>query len=626
MHILPVFGPCYLRNAESMRVSACRIATGLLASSLFLGYNEREIDPVSIPRREAFRLRGIYRRHPQDAGWHTGTRFAERRRSRKDVTLGAMNITQLERPYAPERYLLDFDTDVLPHEAYDAVIIGSGIAGVYTALSMSRSARVLIITKEAIDMNNSVLAQGGIAVSLDKEDSADLHFRDTAYAGAGLCDEDAVRTLVNEAADNIAQLCLYGVNFDRGLDKQLSLTREAAHSRNRIIHTGDATGKEVCDTLVSAVRGLDNVVIREETFAVDLLTVGNVCRGVLAMDEKGALQVYTAPVVICASGGYGRLYANTTNPVVATGDGAAMAYRAGVHLMDLEFVQFHPTALFHHIEKNFLISEAVRGEGAVLRNLAGERFMPGYHDLAELAPRDIVSRAIFAEMKKTGTDHVLLDITAKDRKYLEHRFPTIFAKCLSFGIDISKDYIPVAPSQHYSMGGIRTDEWGRTGLEGFYAVGEAACNGIHGANRLASNSLLEGLVFGRRIARAINEQLAAMSVLADQPVHIVFKTPRRDIVLDPAAEVAILQNRMTREVGIIRSAEGLQAAVSGIDAQFAVQEGMRCGDIAEMELRNMTLLSGLVARAAMTRTESRGAHYRSDFPNTEEAWHKNLVI
>ena len=542
------------------------------------------------------------------------------------MTLGIMNVAYLERPYAPERYLLDFDTGNLPHEAYDAVIIGSGIAGVYTALSMSRAVRVLIITKEAIDMNNSVLAQGGIAVSLDKADSADLHFQDTVYAGAGLCDEDAVRTLVSEASENIAQLCLFGVNFDRGSDRQLSLTREAAHSRNRIIHTGDATGKEVCDTLVSAVRGLDNVIIHEKTFAVDLLTVGDSCRGVLAMDEKGDLQVCTAPVVICASGGYGRLYANTTNPEVATGDGAAMAYRAGVQLMDLEFVQFHPTALFHHIEKNFLISEAVRGEGAVLRNLAGERFMPGYHELAELAPRDIVSRAIFAEMKKTGADHVLLDITTKDRAYLEHRFPTIFAKCLSFGIDISKDCIPVAPSQHYSMGGIRTDEEGRTGLEGFYAVGEAACNGIHGANRLASNSLLEGLVFGRRIARSISEKLAEVSLLAGQAVHASCGIPRRDVVLDPAAELDALQRLMTLEVGIIRDAEGLQAAISGIDAQFAAQAGMRCGSIAEMELRNMTLLSGLVARAAMARTESRGAHYRSDFPKTEEAWHRNLVI
>ncbi len=569
-----------------------------------------------------------------------------------------MNAVHLDRPYAPERYLLDFDTTNLPCDAFDAVIIGSGIAGVYTALSISRNARILIVTKEAIDVNNSVLAQGGIAVSLDQADSPDLHFQDTAYAGAGLCDEEAVRSLVTEAADNIAQLCLYGVNFDRGSDRQLSLTREAAHSRNRIIHTGDATGKEVCDTLVSVVRGLDNVVIREKTFAVDLLTVDGVCRGVLVQDETGNLQVCAAPVVICASGGYGRLYENTTNPEVATGDGAAMAYRAGAHLMDLEFVQFHPTALFHKEEGNcnFLISEAVRGEGAIVRNLSGERFMPGYHELAELAPRDVVSRAIFAEMKKTGTDHVMLDITSKSREYLEQRFPTIFAKCLSLGIDISKDFIPVAPSQHYSMGGIRTDEWGRTSLPGFYAVGEAACNGIHGANRLASNSLLEGLVFGRRIARILNEQLSELSLTemgtergkgseteagmnpgrgtgngaepgrGSGTIEVAFSAPRRESGLDPAKAVAEIQHGMTRDVGIIRTAESLQAAVGGLDALYAGQEGMRCPTIAHMELRNMTLLAGLVARMALTRTESRGAHYRSDYPKTDEAWVRNLVV
>lgn len=565
--------------------------------------------------------------HPGGCGRNKRLPHLRHRLQWKDVTLHAMNLVHLDRLPVPERYLLDFDAARLPAESYDAVIIGSGIAGVYTALSMAGGVRVLIITKESIDVNNSVLAQGGIAVSLDKKDSPDLHFRDTAYAGAGLCDEEAVRTLVNEAADNIAQLCLYGVNFDRGEDRQLSLTREAAHSRNRIIHTGDATGKEVCDTLVTAVRGLDNVVIREQTFAVDLLTEDGRCCGVLAMDVDGALHRYASPVVICASGGYGRLYENTTNPEVATGDGAAMAYRAGVELMDLEFVQFHPTALFRKEERNFLISEAVRGEGAVLRNLSGERFMPGYHELAELAPRDVVSRAIFAEMQKTGTDHVLLDITAKDRDWLERRFPTIFSKCLSYGIDISKDCIPVAPSQHYSMGGIRTDEWGRTNLEGFFAVGEAACNGIHGANRLASNSLLEGLVFGRRIARLINESYEAdRETRTGTGAGIAFASPRRAAGLDAAAQIDRLQHLMTREVGIIRCRESLERAVAALEGMLAAQRDMACSAIPEMELRNMTTLASLVSRAALTRTESRGAHYRSDFPQTLEAWQKNIVF
>ncbi len=547
------------------------------------------------------------------------------------MTRVSMKTVDLNRPFEPERYLLNFDTDQLPREDYDAIIIGSGIAGVYTALSMSRSTRILIITKEAIDVNNSVLAQGGIAVSLDKEDSPELHYRDTAYAGAGLCDEQIVRTLVNEAADNIAQLCLYGVNFDRGEDKQLSLTKEAAHSRNRIIHTGDATGKEVCDTLVAAVRGLNNVTIHERTFAVDLLTEQGGCRGVLAMDADGALRVYAAPFVICASGGYGRLYASTTNPEVATGDGAAMAFRAGAKLVDLEFVQFHPTSLFRQEERNFLISEAVRGEGAVLRNLAGERFMPGYHELAELAPRDVVSRAIFAEMKRTGAEHMWLDITCKDRAWLERRFPTIFAKCLSYGIDISRDYIPVAPSQHYSMGGIRTDDIGRTDLPGLYAVGEAACNGIHGANRLASNSLLEGLVFGRRIARSINDRFAQETpeARAKPPVtlgHVSCEVERRPARRDVAAETRRLQARMTLDVGIIRNAASLLRATGELSDMLAEQAGAQCATIEEMELRNMTQLASLVAAAATARTESRGAHYRDDYPQPSEDWMLNLVI
>ena len=546
------------------------------------------------------------------------------------MTCISMKTVELKRPHEPERYLLNFQTDRLPREDYDAIIIGSGIAGVYTALSMSRSARVLIMTKEAIDMNNSMLAQGGIAVSLDKEDSPELHFRDTAYAGAGLCDEHVVRSLVTEAADNIAQLCLYGVNFDRGEDKQLSLTKEAAHSRNRIIHTGDATGKEVCDTLVAAVRGLNNVVIHERTFAVDLLTEEGSCRGVLAMDSEGALHVFASPVVICASGGYGRLYASTTNPEVATGDGAAMAYRAGVKLMDLEFVQFHPTSLFRQEERNFLISEAVRGEGAVLRNLSGERFMPGYHELAELAPRDVVSRAIFAEMNRTGSDHVLLDITAKDRAYLERRFPTIFAKCLTYGIDISKDFIPVAPSQHYSMGGIHTDDWGRTNLPGFYAVGEAACNGIHGANRLASNSLLEGLVFGRRIAKILNDLLEQQHVEGSAVVPVLgsvcIEAERKNHALDPIGQASRLQSRMTLDVGIIRNADSLGRASREIKAMLAEQSGMRCNTIEEMELRNMTQLAALIAETASVRRESRGAHYRDDYPQTSEDWLLNLLI
>lgn len=527
-----------------------------------------------------------------------------------------------------ERYLVNFDTNTLPCEFYDVVIIGSGIAGVYTALSIPRQAKVLIITKETIEINNSVLAQGGIAVSLDQNDSPDLHFKDTTYAGAGLCDENTVKVLVNEAAENIATLCLYGVNFDRDQERRLSLTREGAHSMNRIIHTGDATGKEVCDTLVRAVSDLDNVFIKEQTFAIDILTENNVCKGVLTSNENGSeLKVYYAPVVVCASGGYGRVYANTTNPEVATGDGTALAFRAGAELVDLEFVQFHPTVFFHPENKNFLISEAVRGEGALLKNIHGERFMAKYHHMEELAPRDVVSRAIFQEMEKTNADNVYLDITHKDRAHLEQRFPTIFKTCLSYGIDMSKDFIPVAPSQHYSMGGIKTDEWGRTRIQGFYAVGEAACNGIHGANRLASNSLLEGLVFGRRIGRQVGANLDDIKKYTGIKTHFSFSKDRIKKQIDYTNRIRKLQEIMIHNVGIVRSEDSLKEARTSLLAMKDELAGAETNNPKLMELKNMLTLSLLVVKAALRREESRGAHFRSDFPAVnDEKWLINIVF
>jgi L-aspartate oxidase len=396
---------------------------------------------------------------------------------------------------------------------------------------------------------------------------------------------------------------------------------------NRIIHTGDATGKEVCDTLVRAVSDLDNVTIRECTFAIDILTENGVCKGVLTSNEEGTeLKAYYAPVVVCASGGYGRLYANTTNPEVATGDGAIIAYRAGAELMDLEFVQFHPTVLCHAENKSFLISEAVRGEGALLRNNKGERFMPSYHPMEELAPRDVVSRAIFEEMQKTGADNVFLDITHKPKEYLTQRFPTIYRKCLSYGIDMSKDFIPVAPSQHYSMGGIKTDEWGKTKVPGFYAVGEAACNGIHGANRLASNSLLEGLVFGRRIGRQIAENLSEIKESAGVKPKIRVNKEGNQKYIDVAGMVRKLQSLMIQNVGIVRNEKGLNDAITIIDEMEKEIEGAEVIHTHFMELKNMLALSGLVVKAALEREESRGAHFRSDYPAADDNWIRNIVF
>lgn len=532
------------------------------------------------------------------------------------------------------RYLVDFDINNIKKEFVDVVIIGSGIAGVYTALEIPSKHKIAILTKETIDMSNSVLAQGGIAVSLDKEDSPELHFKDTIYAGAGLCDEESVWVLVNEAASNIDSLCRFGVNFDKKGAHELCLTREGAHSKNRIIHAGDTTGKEVCDKLISVVRTRENVTIKERTFVLDFLTKENKCIGVIAYNEdQNTYIMYVSSVIVCATGGFGQLYSYTTNPEVATGDGVCAAYRAGAELMDLEFIQFHPTVLFHPQNKSFLISEAVRGEGAILRNINGERFMPNYHELKELAPRDVVSRAIFSEMKKTSSSHVYLDITSKDKAYLENRFPNIYKTCLGYGIDISKDYIPVAPAEHYCMGGIRADVYGRTNIKGLYACGETACNGIHGANRLASNSLLEGLVFGHKIGeevesiiedKGLKEELN--KICEEQSNKEEIKEIRNTKDLDKNAIKKEIQAIMTRFVGIVREGEELLHAQKRIEEYDNLLKDMKNSEIIDFELQNIVLLSKLVIQSALLREESRGAHFRSDFQQKDESWKKHIII
>lgn len=521
------------------------------------------------------------------------------------------------------RYLINFNSKELKKEKFDVIIIGSGIAGVYTSLCLPENINTAIITKEEINISNSVLAQGGIAVSLGKGDSPELHFQDTISAGAGLCREDVVRFLVNNAESNINQLCNYGVRFDKENKGNLSLSREAAHSKDRIVHVGDATGKEVCDTLIREVHKKNNINIIEKVTVIDILTVGDTCAGVLAM-YQGEPIILEASVVICAAGGYGRIYKSTTNPEVSTGDGAGMAFRAGTELMDMEFVQFHPTVLFHRKNKNFLISEAVRGEGAILKNVNGERFMPGYHTMAELAPRDIVSRAIFNELQKTNSDHVYLDITFKGREYLKARFPNIFAKCLEHGIDMSKQFIPVAPSEHYCMGGIRTDAFGRTGIKGLFSCGEAACNGIHGANRLASNSLLEGLVFGRNIAAQISELLVTKKEIDFEESYEIL---RRSASIDAETIMEEIRKTMDKYAGIIRTKEGLIKARNIIKKYLDEVIDIENNTHEQIEMQNMVLISWIVVNTALMREESRGAHFRSDFPQTDDVnWKKNIII
>lgn len=524
------------------------------------------------------------------------------------------------------RYLIDFNSKDLEIEYHDVIIIGSGIAGVYTALEIPQAYDVAILTKESLENSNSVLAQGGIAVSLDKEDSPELHFRDTCFAGAGLCDAESVWVLVNEAAENIDRLCKFGVEFDRKNQKELSLTREGAHSKNRIIHSGDTTGKEVCDKLISIVKTRNNVKIKERTFAIDLLTENDTCKGLIAYDEDHQkVKMYVSNIVICATGGFGQVYSYTTNPEVATGDGICLAYRAGAELMDLEFIQFHPTVLYHPDNKSFLISEAVRGEGALLKNINGKRFMPEYHELNELAPRDIVSRAIFEEMRKTGSSFVYLDITFKDKEYLENRFPNIYKTCLSFGIDMSKDYIPVAPAEHYCMGGIKADVYGRTNIKGLYACGEAACNGIHGSNRLASNSLLEGLVFGQKISTEISEQIIA-GAIKEEKININYQSNKEIKNIDKESIKKNVQRIMTQNVGIIRDRNGLLSAGESIEEISKVIKDLKNENIKDFELQNIVMLSKLVIDSALEREESRGAHFRSDFPERNDVmWKRNII-
>src|SRR5512142_654336 len=389
------------------------------------------------------------------------------------------------------------------HILTDFLIIGGGVAGLRAAVELARSGEVLVVTKDAPSESSSEYAQGGVAVALSDEDEISIHFEDTIRAGDGLCLRKAVGTLVEEGPTRIRELIMWGAEFDREGTK-LAFTQEAAHSKRRILHAqGDSTGHEIMRVLIDKVKTAGTVTKIDFAFTRDLIIRGGRCVGaVVCQQARKKVLVISARAVLLATGGAGRLYERTTNPAVATGDGIAMAYRAGAALVDMEFVQFHPTALFRKGAPQFLLSEAMRGEGGMLRNEGGERFMDRYHPAKELAPRDVVTRAIHSEMLATGSDHVYLDVTHLFDKYLMWRFPRIYRTCKNLGIDISRQPIPVSPAAHYIMGGIKTDLWGATTVKGLFAAGEAACTGVHGANRLASNSLLEGLVFGERAGLA----------------------------------------------------------------------------------------------------------------------------
>jgi len=496
----------------------------------------------------------------------------------------------------------------------DFLVIGAGVAGLRAAIELAEAGSVLLVAKESLRESSSEYAQGGIAVALSDDDEVELHEQDTLYAGDGLCDRAAVRVLVEEGPAAIQQLIEWGAEFDRH-DGGLSFTREAAHSRRRILHAhGDSTGREIARTLYRTAAALPNIRFRSYAATTDLLLVRERVSGAALYDAaSGRTDSIFARAVLLATGGLGRVFLHTTNPDVATGDGVAMAYRAGAEISDIEFVQFHPTALYVEGAPRFLLSEALRGEGGVLRNTAGERFMERYHPLREMAPRDVVARAIVTEMNCSGAPHVWLDLTHLDRGFLCARFPRIFETCLRYGVDLASEPVPVRPAAHYAMGGVRTDLDGRSSLPGLFAAGEVACTGVHGANRLASNSLLEGVVFGARAGRAMREAISG--ALPREGGTQPFGAPAR-----PIGEIRRLA---WEQCGIVRYGDGLRQAILELQAE----QGQAAEWSPEQaEARNIGQVALLIARCALARQESRGAHFRTDFPVKRSEFEKHSVI
>ena len=517
---------------------------------------------------------------------------------------------------------------------FDVAIVGSGLAGLSVALHLAQTRKVAIISKRELLDGASNWAQGGIAAVLDSHDSHEQHISDTLIAGGGLCDEGATRYIVEHGREAIDWLIEQGVPFTRDEEAELGfhLTREGGHSQRRIIHAADATGHAVQVTLEQKVRNHPNISLFEHHYAIDVITSGKLgdasatphCLGLYVQDVKtGKVDTFSAQHTVLATGGAGKVYLYTTNPDTATGDGIAMAWRAGCRVSNMDFIQFHPTCLYHPYAKSFLITEAVRGEGGILRlppeagAAAGTRFMPTHDERAELAPRDVVARAIDFEMKKRGLDYVELDITHKSPEFLKEHFPTIYARCLEFGIDITKQAIPVVPAVHFTCGGIVTDTDGRTDLPGLYAVGETAYTGLHGANRLASNSLLECLVVGRAAAKHIEKQ--------ERVTPIALPDWDESRVSDADEEVVIAHNWdelrrfMWNYVGIVRTTKRLERAKHRIRllkeeideyyAHFRISNHL-------LELRNLVEVASLIVNSALSRRESRGLHYSRDYPDT----------
>jgi L-aspartate oxidase len=507
---------------------------------------------------------------------------------------------------------------------YDYIVVGSGIGGLYTALLAREHGSVLIITKGSIDDCNTRHAQGGIAAAIGKGDSPELHMKDTINAGAGLSDEEAVNILVREAPVRIADMVRYRVPFDT-LEGEIALTMEAAHSVPRILHAGgDATGEHIELALSQQVRS-SRIQVLENFLATEIRQEKGRIAGIQALEcRTGTFEEFECEFLVLATGGAGQLFKYNTNSDIATGDGIALAFNAGAEIADMEFFQFHPTALRLPGVPPFLISEAVRGEGGVLRNDAGYRFMTDYHEKADLAPRDVVARSIVNEMKKSASGRVFLDVTHLPPHTITTRFPHIYRFCLDHGLDITRDLIPVAPAAHYMIGGIKVNTWGETNITGLFATGEVACTGVHGANRLASNSLLEAIVFSKRIVENTKNK-SREKVSEEGKVKDIYTSlgQRPSLKAVPAPGLAILQQLHWDRVGIIRDKEGLNQA-AGILATW--QQSLRAPtDQPSYELSNLVLTGRLLTEAAFIREDSRGAHFRADFPQTSPKWQCHIA-
>lgn len=518
------------------------------------------------------------------------------------------------------RYLISFDSRRATHRFTDVLIIGGGLAGLRAANAIEPNLSVLVVTKDELRESNSNYAQGGIAGVLDPDDCFDDHVRDTLVAGANLCDPDVVGRVVQEGPRRIEELIRWGTRFDKS-EGELALGREGGHSHERIVHAmGDATGREVMRAVIDRSREAPNIDIWENAFTVDLLTSEGRCRGaiVVGKDEQPTM-VWAKETILC-TGGVGQVYRESTNPPVATADGTSLAYRAGVELRDMEFIQFHPTVLYIAGSSRSLITEAVRGEGAHLLDVRGDRFMPQYDDRSELAPRDIVSQSIVSQMNETAHPCVYLDLSHLDADRVLGRFPGIAETCKNFGLDITTDRIPVRPGAHYMIGGVTVDSQGRTSLPGLWAAGEATSTGLHGANRLASNSLLEGLVYGAHAGEAASRSAAEGP--HNMIAYRIQSASREQTESFDIADVRVsLKSLMGRLVGVQRDGEGLASANEQIRSLAAYVMRHQFNDVEGWELQNLLLTASAMTAAALARKESRGVHFRSDFPQVDnENW------